>query len=128
MAASDVFDVISRHLDRDSCVSEVNCCKNCLRLKDYVKVLLIELKSSHEIIKILHEDQTNLYNLKSQVNLQNFIPKPKVSTKVSQIGMKDGKAEHKIQILGDSHARGLANELKYKLTCDYEIQGVWYIW
>jgi hypothetical protein len=31
---------------------------------------------------------------------------------------------NKIQILGDSHARGLANELKYKLTCDYEIQAV----
>jgi hypothetical protein len=38
--------------------------------------------------------------------------------------MKVGKVKHKIQILGDSHARGLANELKYKLTCDYEIVGV----
>jgi hypothetical protein len=74
----------------------------------------MELKSSHEIIKILHEDQTNSYNLKSQVNLQNFIPKPKVLTKVSQVRMKEGKAKHKIQILGDSHARGLAKELTYK--------------
>jgi hypothetical protein len=99
MAASDVFDVISRHLDRDSCVSEVNCCKTCLRLKDYVKVLLMEIKSSHEIIKILHEDQTKLYNLKSQVNLQNFIPKPKVSTKVSRIRMKKVKPNIKSKYL-----------------------------
>jgi hypothetical protein len=33
-------------------------------------------------------------------------------------------SKHKIRILGDNHARGLANELKYKLTRDYEIQGV----
>jgi hypothetical protein len=38
--------------------------------------------------------------------------------------MKVGKAKHKIQILGDSHAKGLANELKYKLTSDYKIQGL----
>jgi hypothetical protein len=36
--------------------------------------------------------------------------------------MKVSKAKYKIQILYDSHARGLANELKYKLTSDYEIQ------
>jgi hypothetical protein len=33
-------------------------------------------------------------------------------------------SKHKIQILGDKHARGLANGLKYKLTRDYEIQDV----
>jgi hypothetical protein len=38
--------------------------------------------------------------------------------------MKEEKAKHKIQILGDNHARGLANEFKYKLTRNYEIQGV----
>jgi hypothetical protein len=70
---------------------------------------LIGLKSSHLIFKILHEDQTNSYNLKSQVNSQNLIFK--VSTKVSQIRMKGGKAKHKIQILGDSHAGSLANEV-----------------
>jgi hypothetical protein len=35
-------------LDQD-CVSEVNYCDNSSRLKDYVRVLLIELKSSHQI-------------------------------------------------------------------------------
>jgi hypothetical protein len=40
-------------------VSEENYCKNCLRLKDYVEVSLMGLKSSHQIIKILHEDRTN---------------------------------------------------------------------
>jgi hypothetical protein len=43
---------------------------------------------------------------------------------VSQARKKVGQAKHKIQILGDSHARGLTNELKYKLTRDYKIQGV----
>jgi hypothetical protein len=49
---------------------------------------------------------------------------PKVATEGSQTRMKVGKAKHKIKILGDSHARGLANELKYKLTSYYEIKGV----
>jgi hypothetical protein len=38
--------------------------------------------------------------------------------------MKEEKVKHKIQILGGNCARGLANELKYKLTRDYETQAV----
>jgi hypothetical protein len=38
--------------------------------------------------------------------------------------MKEEKSKHKLQILGGNHARGLANELKYKLPRDYQIQGV----
>jgi hypothetical protein len=38
--------------------------------------------------------------------------------------MKEEKSKHKLQILGSNHAKGLANELKYKLTRDYQIQGV----
>jgi hypothetical protein len=53
---------------------------------------------------------------------QNLISRD--STKVTRSRMKQEKAKYKIQILGDNHARGLANELKYKLTRDYEIQGV----
>jgi hypothetical protein len=34
------------------------------------------------------------------------------------------KVKHKIRIIGDSHARGLANELKYNLTYEYESQGM----
>jgi hypothetical protein len=37
---------------------------------------------------------------------------------------KIGKAKHKIRILGDSYARGLAKELKYKLNQEFEVQGV----
>jgi hypothetical protein len=70
----------------------------------------MELKFSHQIIKTLHEDRTNKYNIKSQVESQNFIPK--VSTEVSRTRMKLGKAKDNIQILRDSHARGLANEFK----------------
>jgi hypothetical protein len=34
------------------------------------------------------------------------------------------KVKHKIRIIGDSHARGLANELKDKLTCEFQSQGM----
>jgi hypothetical protein len=81
LAASEVvLDMVSQHLDQDFCVSRVNCCKNCLRLKDYVEILVMELKSSRQIVKILHEDHTNSHNLKKQVNSQSL--KTKVSTNV----------------------------------------------
>jgi hypothetical protein len=32
--------------------------------------------------------------------------------------------KHKVRILRDSHARGLAKELKYNLTQEFETQGV----
>jgi hypothetical protein len=34
------------------------------------------------------------------------------------------KVKHKIRIIGDNHARGLANKLKHKLTCEFESQGM----
>jgi hypothetical protein len=43
---------------------------------------------------------------------------------VSHTNEKIGKVKHKIRILGDSHARGLANELKYRLNHEFETQGV----
>jgi hypothetical protein len=73
MAAADVvLDFASHFLDQDFCDSEVNCSGNCLRLKDYVKV---ELKSAQQIIRILHDEKANSYNLKNQVNLPNLIDK-----------------------------------------------------
>jgi hypothetical protein len=53
---------------------------------------------------------------------QNLLPRD--STKVTRSRMKAVKAKKYIQILAGNHARGLANELKYKLTRDYEIQGI----
>jgi hypothetical protein len=41
-----VLDRVSRYLDQDPCVSEVNWCANCFRLKDYLKVVTVELKSA----------------------------------------------------------------------------------
>jgi hypothetical protein len=64
------------------------------------------------ILIILGKEYKLLFPQKS-VNFQNLLPK--VSIEVSKTRMKVGKAKHKIQILGDSHVRGLANELKYKL-------------
>jgi hypothetical protein len=43
---------------------------------------------------------------------------------MSHTSEKIGMVKHKIRILGDSHARGLAKELKYSLTHEFETQGV----
>jgi hypothetical protein len=109
----------------------VECCGNCLRLKDYLKVVLMELKSAQQIIKILHDEKLNVNSLKNQVNLPNSIHKVSEDklkskerlNKASHTSEKIGKVKHKISVIGDSHAKGLANELKYKLTRDFEIQG-----
>jgi hypothetical protein len=74
-AADDVLDFASHFLDQDSCDSEVNCCGNCLGLKDYLKVALMELKSMQQIIRILHYEKANSYNLKNQTNLPNLTHK-----------------------------------------------------
>jgi hypothetical protein len=43
MADADVLDLVSRYLDQDPRVSEVNCIGNCLKLKNYLKVVSMEL-------------------------------------------------------------------------------------
>ena len=37
---------------------------------------------------------------------------------------KPTKKKHKILIIGDSHARGIASEIKHNLDDDFEIQGI----
>jgi hypothetical protein len=57
MAAVDVvLETCSRYLDQDSCESGENLSVNCLRIKDYLKVIITELKSAQLINKILHEE------------------------------------------------------------------------
>jgi hypothetical protein len=114
MAAADVvLDLVSQYLDQDPCDSEVECCGNCLRLKDYLKVVLMELKSVHQIIKILHDEKVNANNLKNQVNLPNSIhkvPEDKLKSKerlnkVSHTSEKIGKVKHKIRVIGQTCTR-----------------------
>jgi hypothetical protein len=70
MAASDVIlDFVCHYLDKHLYDGEVNC----VRLKDYLKVVLMELKSAQQIIKILQDEKVNSYNLKNQVNPPNLV-------------------------------------------------------
>lgn len=57
MAAGEVvLETSSRYLDQDSCENGKNSCVNCLRMKDYLKVIITELQSAQLIYKILHEE------------------------------------------------------------------------
>jgi hypothetical protein len=57
MASLDeVLSICSSYIDQNYCVSEVNKCSNCLRMRNYLKVLTTELKSAQTIIKILIEE------------------------------------------------------------------------
>ncbi|PNF21747.1 hypothetical protein B7P43_G09874 [Cryptotermes secundus] len=133
MAAVDVvLNFASRIFDQDFGDSgEIDCAK-CQILKDYLKLAATELKSAQQVIKILYEERAELNNLKNHVNptnVTNRIPVnvrcwKKKSVKVNHISEISDKVKHKIRIVGDSHAGGLANELKGKLTLDFETQGL----
>jgi hypothetical protein len=127
VAANVVLDLVSHYLDQDPCDTEVNYCRNHSRLKDYLKVVLVELKSMQQIIRILRNEKAYSINLKNQVNLPNPVHKVSEkqrlkwrSPKVSHTSQKIGKVKHKIRVLRDSHARELANELKYRLCHEFE--------
>jgi hypothetical protein len=100
-------------------------------LKDYLKMVTSELKSAQQIIGILYEDRINSHNPKNQVNLSNQIHKNAQVNKtmklrtnnVSYRNEKIGKKKRKFIVMGDSHARGLAKELKYSLNHEFEVQG-----
>ncbi|PNF17985.1 hypothetical protein B7P43_G17446 [Cryptotermes secundus] len=133
MAAVDVvLNFASRIFDQDFGDSGESDCAKCQILKDYLKLAATELKSAQQVIKILYEERAELNNLKNHVNptnVTNRIPVnvgcwKKKSVKVNHISEISDKVKHKIRIVGDSHARGLANELKGKLTLDFETQGL----
>jgi hypothetical protein len=101
-------------------------------LKDYLKMVTAELKSVQRIIMILYEDRIKADNPKNQENLSNQIHKDAEVSKtmklrtnnVSYTNEKIGKKKQKIIVMGDSHARGLAKELKCILNHEFEIQGI----
>jgi hypothetical protein len=103
MAAGDVLHFVSHYLDQHPCISEENSCANCLRLKDYLKVVTMEFKSAQQISRILYEDRINADNPQNQDNLSNQFHKDaevKKTTKLrsnnvsctnGKIGMKKQK-------------------------------------
>jgi hypothetical protein len=97
-------------------------------------MVTMELKSAQQLIRILHEEKV----LVDEINLrnhENLLPKIHQDTEANlkkklrsknmyEKSDKIGKVKHKIRILGDSNARGLAKELKYRLNQEFEVQGV----
>ena len=96
----------------------------------------MELKSAQQVIKILQEERVSVdvHNSKIQYNVLSKTGQD-IEAYRMKLGMKNVKnvninsdnskrVKHKIRILGDSHARGLATELKHRLNQEFEIQGV----
>jgi hypothetical protein len=82
-------------------------------------VVTVELKSVQQIIRI-YEDRINADNPKNQVNLSNQIQKDAKVNKTTKLITNNvsysNKKKRKIIVMRDSHARGLAKELKYRLN------------
>jgi hypothetical protein len=116
--ADVVLDFVSHYSEQDPCVSEENWRANCFRLKDYL-VITTELRSAQHIIRILHEDKINSDNPKNQDSLSNQSHKNTEVNKMTKLSYptneKIGKRKRKIIVMGDSHARGLAKNLKYRV-------------
>jgi hypothetical protein len=98
---------------------------------EYFRIAIMELKSAQRIIGILHEEKVkpNIKNYENSSNVTNRTSNHVRCMKGKSISanQKSGimaKVKHKIRIIGDSHARGLANELKDKLNCEFESQGM----
>jgi hypothetical protein len=71
----------------------------------------------------------NLKNYENSVTVTNRTSKhvrclKGKSVSANQKNEAMDKVKHKIRFIGNSHARGLANELKDKLTCEFESQGM----
>jgi hypothetical protein len=56
VAVEVVLDICAHYLDQDPCENGENLCVNSLKMKDYLKVVITELKSAQLIIKILQEE------------------------------------------------------------------------
>lgn len=71
MAAADVLkDFYIRYLKQNTDESDMNLCAKCLMMKDDIKVILNELKSTQEIVRILLDEiQSKPRDLRNEVNL-----------------------------------------------------------
>jgi hypothetical protein len=118
------------------------CVKNCygilrnlnlfFKLKDNLKFVTTELKSTQQIIRIPHEYRIYTSNPDNQDNLLKQFHKDTEAIKTTKLrsnnvsykNEKIVKKKQKIVIMGDSNARGLAKEFKYRLNHEFEIQGI----
>jgi hypothetical protein len=83
MASLDeVLKVCSSYINHNQWDKEDNKCKNCIKMVNYIKVLLTELKSVQTILKLLFEESTeeDLSNLlKSEVGKVQLLESKKSS-------------------------------------------------
>jgi hypothetical protein len=85
------------------------------------------LVNSQQEMPILNNRFQPLYNLNldESVGRSQMMEQKTLKCKNVDINSDNSKrVKHKIRILGDSHARGLAIELKHRLNQEFEIQGV----
>jgi predicted nucleic acid-binding Zn-ribbon protein len=138
------IELVSRYLDLDSCESDDLSCENCVTLKLYLQILNNELKSVQLTIKLLQEDKLNNINLEkrdipfNQTYADIVANRVKTTNQDNKSGtnndnkltnivlpkVKLGKKHHRIVILGDSHVKGMATELKHSLNDDFEAIGI----
>jgi hypothetical protein len=61
-AAEAVINICSRYIEGNISESEGNRCQNCVKITEYVKMLITELKSAQSIHTILSEELNEIVN------------------------------------------------------------------
>jgi hypothetical protein len=59
-AMEEVFDFCSRLLEQEHGVSDAYECYNCLKMKTYLKILIVELKSAQTVTKLLVDERNHV--------------------------------------------------------------------
>jgi hypothetical protein len=75
---------------------------------------------SHSRCQVLNDADRNKTRKPRAINVNNG----NKAKKVEFSSVKSGKEKRKIIVLGDSHVKGLARELKHNLNKEFEILGM----
>jgi len=91
---------------------------------NFTKKKIIQPSAGNKIPTIINGKITNAETKKPSSSLKNSSVRQQLKSKGDYNKKISNKKQNKIIILGDSHARGCAQEVQHNLGCDFEVQGI----
>jgi hypothetical protein len=97
----DVLHICSSYTDQNIWEKEDNKCYNCTKMINYIKVLLMELKSVQTVIKILFDESNGKENM-DQLQRNASISTSRDSTKADRNYINGKMSTNEGQIVRDN--------------------------